>query len=332
MRGNSDILNFYEHDRKISAVCGDIDGILFAQPSKMFNFSTLEGENLNTMLLRGSIQIQNKSLDTKPFVELPGVVVCMINGNDNDFYILRYIPNTSRISRNFYFDVLERETGRIIQSTNLPRAVSYLYMLKDNAICAWSESFQLFSSDRGKTWSELPHTIRGYAYGCGSGDSMFFLRGGVLSEVEGKAVRQGRLEQKIIVQGDSTASSLVQDEDSGYFYTIVKQNDNFFIHQFFGKEEIFLCDDSEDPGHGLVELEYAKNGQFYASASFMKHPFHMANYLIVTNGKSLLRSRNYLDSPKLIGHVDNWIFFNARAGLQGYVFFYVNINELFTDS
>jgi hypothetical protein len=107
----------------------------------------------------------------------------------------------------------------------------------------------------------------------------------------------------------------------------VKKDGNFYVRRIFGEEEdIFLCDDSENPGDGLVRLQYTKNGTFYASASFMKHPFHRANFLIATDGKSLLRSRYYLHSPELIGRVNKRIYFYARNGFQSYVFFHIDLD------
>ena len=327
MRDESGTLKFDESSRPVSAACGDASGLLLAQPNTLFTYHVTAKEDSNTLILRSSKQPKMKDSDAKPFTELPGVVAQMLHVNEG-IYALRYVRNTPHKAKNCYFDVLEQDTGRIIRSTNLPRAVLHMYLLQDGVICAWSGSFQLFSIDRGKTWVQLPDTIRGYAYGCGYGDSMFFLRGGTLSEVKGEAIRQGRLEEKIIARADSTARSLVVDESSGKLYTVVKKDGNFFVHQIAGEEkDIFLCDDSEYPGHGLVELQHTQNGKFYASAGFMKHPFHKANSLIATDGTSLLRSRNFMDGPYSNGRVDNLIFFYAKTGLQDYVFFYIDLDK-----
>jgi hypothetical protein len=328
MRGESATLQFDEISRPVSAVCGDGSGILLTQPNTLFTYDVTAKADSRTLILQTSNPPKTADTDVKLFTELPGVVACMLNASEGELYALRYVYNVPDGPENYYFDVLDKGSGNIIRSTNLPRALLHMYMLQDGAICAWSNSFQLFSTDRGKTWVQLPKTIRGPAYGCGYGDSMFFLRGGILSEVKGEAVRQGRLEETIIVRVNSTARSLVVDEDSGQLYTVLKKGGNFVAHQISGQEkDIFLCDDSEDPGHGVVELHHTKSGKFYASASFMQRPFHKANYVLATDGKSLLRSRYYMGGPYLNGQVNNLIFFYAKTGLQDYVFFHIDTDK-----
>jgi hypothetical protein len=120
--------------------------------------------------------------------------------------------------------VLDQHTGAITRSANIGIAAEELHMLRDGALAAWNCSFQSFSADGGKTWTPLPKVIRGYAYGCGYGDSVFFLREGIVSEVRGEDVRQGRLKERIVAHGDPKARTLVMDEDLRRMYTVVEKD------------------------------------------------------------------------------------------------------------
>jgi hypothetical protein len=170
-RRKSGTLQYDESSRPVSALCGDASELFLAQPNTLFSRSTLATADSKTLILRSAAQHGAGDSDAGPFTELPGVVTRMLHAGGDELYVLRQVLNKPQ---DCYFDVLARGSGHSIRSALLPKVALYMYILRDGALCAWSGSFQLFSTDRGRTWVQLPKTIRGYAYGCGYGDSMFF--------------------------------------------------------------------------------------------------------------------------------------------------------------